>query len=73
MDFIVHLGDYIYEYENGEFGDGTDIDRVPKPDRQLYTLYDYRKRHATYLTDCDLAASHQKFPWIPVWDDHGTY
>lgn len=34
-------------------------------------LYDYRKRIATYRTDLDLLASHQNFPWIPVWDDHG--
>lgn len=20
----------------------------------------------------DLVASHQNFPWIPVWDDHGS-
>ncbi|KAF4624414.1 hypothetical protein G7Y89_g13759 [Cudoniella acicularis] len=30
----------------------------------------YRKRLATYRTDLDLLLSHQKFPWIPVWDDH---
>ncbi|KAJ0361974.1 hypothetical protein COL154_006485 [Colletotrichum chrysophilum] len=33
-------------------------------------LYDYRKRLAQYLSDPDLRASHQKFPWITVWDDH---
>jgi len=34
------------------------------------SLYDYRKRIAQYRTDLDLYASHQQFPWIPVWDDH---
>lgn len=34
------------------------------------SLYDYRKRIAQYRTDLDLVASHQQFPWIPVWDDH---
>lgn len=24
-----------------------------------------------YRTDPDLSASHQNFPWINVWDDHG--
>jgi alkaline phosphatase D len=33
-------------------------------------LYDYRRRLATYRTDLDLLLSHQKFAWIPVWDDH---
>lgn len=70
VDYVIHLGDYIYEYANGEYGWGQSIGRVPLPDRQIYTLYDYRKRIATYRTDLDLVASHQNFPWIPVWDDH---
>lgn len=45
--------------------------RIPLPDRTIVTLYDYRKRLATYRTDLDLLASHQNFAWIPVWDDHG--
>ncbi|KAI1175008.1 PhoD-like phosphatase [Nemania sp. FL0916] len=70
VDYVVHLGDYIYEYGNGEYGWGDAYGRIPLPDRQIYTLYDYRKRLATYRTDLDLVASHQNFPWIPVWDDH---
>ncbi|KAL8898220.1 MAG: hypothetical protein Q9207_006819 [Kuettlingeria erythrocarpa] len=70
VDYVIHLGDYIYEYANGEYGYGQSIGRVPQPDRQIYTLYDYRKRLATYRTDADLLLSHQQFPWIPVWDDH---
>ncbi|KAJ0365487.1 hypothetical protein COL154_004342 [Colletotrichum chrysophilum] len=58
VDYVVHLGDYIYEYGNGEYGWGNSLDRIPLPDRQIYT------------TDLDLLASHQQFPWIPVWDDH---
>ncbi|EFQ32479.1 PhoD-like phosphatase [Colletotrichum graminicola] len=70
VDYVIHLGDYIYEYANGEYGWGNSLGRIPLPDRQIYTLYDYRKRLATYRTDLDLVASHQNFPWIPVWDDH---
>ncbi|KAF2735668.1 hypothetical protein EJ04DRAFT_599769 [Polyplosphaeria fusca] len=70
VDYVVHLGDYIYEYANGEYGWGQSIGRIPLPDKQIYSLYDYRKRIATYRTDLDLVASHQQFPWIPVWDDH---
>ena len=70
VDYVVHLGDYIYEYANGEYGWGNSLERVPLPDREIITLYDYRKRIATYRTDLDLVASHQQFPWIPVWDDH---
>lgn len=71
VDYIIHLGDYIYEYKNGEYGYGQSIGRIPLPDRDIFTLYDYRKRYATYRTDLDLLLSHQQFAWIPVWDDHG--
>lgn len=70
VDYVIHLGDYIYEYKNGDYGWGQSIGRVPLPDRTIFTLYDYRKRFATYRTDLDLLLSHQNFPWIPVWDDH---
>ena len=70
VDYVVHLGDYIYEYKNGDYGNGEKIGRVPLPDREIFTLYDYRKRLATYRTDLDLLLSHQNYPWIPVWDDH---
>lgn len=71
VDYVVHLGDYIYEYAEGVYGSGASLGRIAYPDREIYTLYDYRKRLATYRTDLDLLASHQQFPWIPVWDDHG--
>lgn len=69
-DFVIHLGDYLYEYENGYYGWGDSLDRISLPNKEIFSLYDYRKRIATYRTDEDLAASHQTFPWIPVWDDH---
>jgi alkaline phosphatase D len=72
VDYVVHLGDYIYEYAEGEYGYGYSIDRISLPDRQIYTLYDYRKRYSTYRNDPDLVLSHANFPWIPVWDDHET-
>ncbi|KAJ4288398.1 hypothetical protein N0V90_011633 [Kalmusia sp. IMI 367209] len=70
VDYVIHLGDYIYEYKNGDYGWGQSIGRVPQPDKEIFSLYDYRRRLATYRTDLDLVASHQHFPWIPVWDDH---
>ncbi|KAI0550329.1 PhoD-like phosphatase [Xylaria curta] len=70
VDYVIHLGDYIYEYANGDYGWGDSYGRIPLPNREIHTLYDYRKRLATYRTDLDLLASHQNFPWIPVWDDH---
>lgn len=67
----MHLGDYIYEYAgDGDYGYGAPINRIPQPERIIYTLYDYRARYSTYRNDADLALSHATFPWIAVWDDH---
>ncbi|KAK5160953.1 hypothetical protein LTS14_000746 [Recurvomyces mirabilis] len=71
VDYVIHLGDYIYEYAgDGDYGYGYAIDRVNSPNSVIYTLNDYRQRLASYRTDLDLLLSHQQFPWIPVWDDH---
>ncbi|MPY86562.1 MAG: alkaline phosphatase [Luteitalea sp.] len=70
LDAVLHLGDYIYEYQNGEYGDGTSLGRVPLPDKEMITLADYRLRHATYKGDPDLQEAHRQHPFITVWDDH---
>lgn len=66
VDYVVHLGDYIYEYETSS----PDYGRAVRPDREIFTLYDYRARLGTYRTDPDLLLSPKQFPWIPTWDDH---
>ena len=73
LDMVVHLGDYIYEYDpNSRFPDR----RHTTPDTpgldQLVTLEDYRARHAQYKGDPALQAAHAAFPWIVTWDDHET-
>ena len=68
LDFVVHLGDYLYEYGPGEYGDFPERD--PLPPQEMVSLADYRARHAQYKTDEDLQAVHQQFPMIAVWDDH---
>jgi alkaline phosphatase D len=70
LDAVVHLGDYIYEFANGVFGDGTSMGRVPDPDHEAVTLDDYRRRYATYRRDPDLQDVHRAHPFIAVWDDH---
>jgi len=70
LDAVVHVGDYIYEFGEGEYGAGAAINRVPNPLREAYTLADYRLRYATYRTDPDLQEAHRQFPFILVWDDH---
>lgn len=70
LDAIVHVGDYIYEYGNGTFGDGTDIGRIPEPNAETVALGDYRTRYAQYRRDYQLQEAHRLHPWIVVWDDH---
>ena len=76
LDAVLHLGDYIYEYPNAGYsngtGDGRPLGRVPVPDRELLTLDDYRARYAQYREDPDLQAAHRQHPFIVIWDDHET-
>ncbi|KXJ95843.1 alkaline phosphatase-like protein [Microdochium bolleyi] len=62
-DYVVHLGDYIYEYKAGG-------ERASAPPREIFTLYDYRTRHGQYRSDPDLQLLSQNWAWIPTWDDH---
>jgi alkaline phosphatase D len=70
LDLVVHLGDYIYEFANGVYGDGTGSGRVPMPAGEAVALTDYRGRYATYRSDSDLQDAHRLHPFIAVWDDH---
>lgn len=69
VDVVVHLGDYIYEYGPGSYGDTT-IGRINRPDHEILTLSDYRTRYAQYRWDTDLQRVHQQHPFIAIWDDH---
>ncbi|REE05811.1 alkaline phosphatase D family protein [Marinoscillum furvescens] len=69
LDAVIHLGDYIYEYGPGAYGDTT-IGRKHEPAHEILTLEDYRTRYAQYRTDKDLQAMHGAHPFIAIWDDH---
>lgn len=76
LDFVLHLGDYIYEYGEG----ATAPDRYGPaalknvrdgvPATEIFTLSDYRLRHALHKADPDQQDAHQRFPWITTLDDH---
>jgi alkaline phosphatase D len=70
LDAVLHLGDYLYEYPNGVYGDGTKLNRISDPNREIISLDDYRQRHAQYKSDPDLQDAHRQHPWIAIWDDH---
>ncbi|WP_019575968.1 alkaline phosphatase D family protein [Curvibacter lanceolatus] len=81
LDFVVHLGDYIYETVGAAFQSGAAEPahaRISLPDGTklsdgtVYatTLADYRTLYKTYRGDARLQAIHAKFPMIATWDDH---
>ena len=70
LDFVLHVGDYIYEYQAGGFGPGEAIGRVHDPLTEIVSLADYRRRHGQYRADPDLQALHAVCPFICTWDDH---
>lgn len=83
LDFIVHLGDYIYETVGEAFQSGaveSRHDQLKLPDgtfksgtsgaKYATTLADYRYLYKKYRSDERLQAVHERFAVIAVWDDH---
>jgi alkaline phosphatase D len=72
IDFVLHTGDYIYEY--GAEGWGADIarklGRVHEPAHEIVSLADYRTRHAQYKTDAGSRAMLAAHTLLCCWDDH---
>lgn len=66
LDFVVHLGDYLYEYGFAGFG----AVREPEPMHPTVTLEDYRTRYSQYRREPEMIEAHRQHPWITIWDDH---
>jgi alkaline phosphatase D len=73
VDVVVHLGDYIYEYGQGQYGTNpttASLNRGHLPTTEILSLADYRTRYRQYRSDPQLQKAHQLKPFICVWDDH---
>jgi alkaline phosphatase D len=80
VDFIVHLGDYIYETVGAAFQAGAAEPahtKITLPNGTsgggaVYatTLDDYRTLYRTYRGDARLQTLHAKCPMVVIWDDH---
>lgn len=81
VDFVVFLGDYVYETANDRrFQDGEGDRVIALPDglvidaasnaKAALTLADYRALYKQYKSDADLREAHRRFPFIVIWDDH---
>jgi alkaline phosphatase D len=76
VDFIVHLGDFIYESDAGHFKGlgsydypGRDLS-LPSGFDRVRSLQDYRYLHRTYRTDRFLQEALESHTLIAGWDDH---
>jgi alkaline phosphatase D len=69
IDAVLHLGDYIYEYEVGGYSINM-AGRTNEPPNEIITLEDYRTRYSHYRLDADLREIHRQYPFIVIWDDH---
>jgi len=76
VDFVLHLGDLIYEYATDPHAQS-----LPFADRQILlpsggsvalSLDDYRHLYRTYRRDPDLQACLEQHTFIVIWDDHET-
>ena len=72
VDFVLHTGDYIYEYGQDGWGDAVaqTLARRHEPEHEIVTLADYRTRHAQYKSDAGSLAMHAAHPLLVCWDDH---
>ena len=63
-DFVMHLGDYIYETSYGVNVRRHETEDMP------FTLDGYRRRHALYKTDESLKRAHAMLPFFTTLDNH---
>lgn len=85
LDFVVHLGDYIYETTGDEsFQSGGDERNIVFTDQEgalvigvgdnkfqaAASVDNYRQLYKEYRSDDILRQVHEKFPMIITWDDH---
>ncbi|MBO0720523.1 MAG: alkaline phosphatase D family protein [Blastocatellia bacterium] len=73
VDFVVHLGDFIYETaatSNSTYPDRLII--LPSGGSASLGLDDYRTLYRTYRSDAFLQRAMEQHTWIIIWDDHET-
>lgn len=82
LDFVLHLGDFIYEvvqypdevstrydrtiYEVARFEDGLQVGNFHIP----LTVDGYRAVYRGYLADPDLQDARARWPFVVIWDNH---
>ncbi|WP_435335444.1 alkaline phosphatase D family protein [Haloarchaeobius sp. TZWWS8] len=76
VDFVVHVGDFIYESDDDHFKSrfapeypGREKE-LPSGHSRVHTLADYRYLYRLYKRDRFLQRALERHTLIPAWDDH---
>ncbi|QLG49506.1 alkaline phosphatase D family protein [Natrinema halophilum] len=76
VDFVVHLGDFVYESADGSYtapnagiADGRDFD-LPSGEPLAESLADFRTLYRTYKRDELLQDGLERHTFVYGWDDH---
>ncbi|WP_318569609.1 alkaline phosphatase D family protein [Salinigranum marinum] len=76
VDFLVHVGDFVYESDGGDFKgfgsyDYPDREKsLPSGNGRVWNLDDYRYLYRTYRSDRFLQEAMESHTLIAGWDDH---
>jgi len=76
IDFVLHLGDFIYEsvgdprFQNANFPDRKIV--LPSGSSVIMDLKDYRSVYKAYRSDRNLQLAMERHTWIITPDDHET-
>ncbi|WP_246998312.1 alkaline phosphatase D family protein [Halosolutus gelatinilyticus] len=76
VDFLVHVGDFIYESSDGHFKGLGSYDypgrekELPSGNGRVWGLEDYRYLYRTYRSDRFLQEALEAHTMIAGWDDH---
>jgi alkaline phosphatase D len=78
VDYLLHLGDYVYDSADGRYrGLGSEDypDRgvdLPSGEAVAHSLADFRAVYRTYLSDPNLRAALAAHTAVRTWDDHAV-
>jgi len=72
IDFVVHLGDYIYETLSEPTFQYAQMRTISLSSGRKVSLElkDYRELYKIYKSDRYLQMAHENFPFYIIWDDH---
>ena len=71
VDYVIHLGDYIYETIKSTAFSIRVVPTFPSGSTTIPTsVDDYRFLYRLYKSDPNQQAVHERFAYIQLWDDH---